>query len=319
MVMRCLVSLSHRTTSRGLSFAGAHRLRGGAGRSLTEAYHAHPAASSALMATFSIETTPKLSSRIETHCAILPPGTPVYVAAIPGTPLKDTAALCKRLGSEGFDPVPHLAARALLDTQELETWLETMRSSGVNHVLLLAGDNDEPAGIFSSSLDVLLTGLLQKHGIQQVDVVAHPEGSSRMRDPVAEVLRKVSWAQEHDIRMDIVTQVCFDVNAVSTLCRQLRKVGVINCIRVGLPGLATPATLLKYAAMCGVGPSISILKNNPALVLGLTRNNDPGPLLEELTAVVTADAAAHGQVGVHFFSFGSLERTALWATQRFGV
>ena len=79
--------------------------------------------------------------------------------------------------------MPHLAARALLDTQELEMWLETMRSSGVNHVLLLAGDNDEPAGIFSSSLDVLLTGLLQKHGIQQVDVVAHPEGSSRMRDP----------------------------------------------------------------------------------------------------------------------------------------
>ena len=87
MVMRCLVSLSHRTTSRGLSFAGAHRLRGGGGRCLTEAYHAHPA-SSALMATFSIETTPKLSSRIETHCAILPPGTPVYVAAIPGTALK---------------------------------------------------------------------------------------------------------------------------------------------------------------------------------------------------------------------------------------
>jgi len=42
-------------------------------------------------------------------------------------------------------------------------------------------------------------------------------------------------------------------------------------------------------------------------------------VLEKLTSVVTADAAAHGQVGVHFFSFGSLERTALWATQRFGV
>jgi len=63
---------------------------------MTEAYHAHPA-SSALMATFSIETTPKLSSRIETHCAILPPGTPVYVAAIPGTALKVYGPLFPRV------------------------------------------------------------------------------------------------------------------------------------------------------------------------------------------------------------------------------
>jgi len=31
-------------------------------------------------------------------------------------------------------------------------------------------------------------------------------------------------------------------------------------------GLATPATLLKYAAICGVGPSLNILKTSPSLV-----------------------------------------------------
>ena len=41
-----------------------------------------------VMGSFSIETTPKLSSRIEKHSAVLPPGTPVYVAAIPGTPVE---------------------------------------------------------------------------------------------------------------------------------------------------------------------------------------------------------------------------------------
>lgn len=331
VVVRCLVSLgSAARATRGLCFAAGNRpdyaaaravrmrplrVRGGGSRGVGLG----APDSAAPTTTFSIETTPKLSSGIETHRAFLPPGTPVYVAAIPGTSLTDTAELCRRLGSEGLDPVPHLAARALRDDHDLETWLETMRGSGVNHVLLLAGDNEAPAGIFASSLDVLLTGLLQKHGISQVDVVAHPEGSPRMPDPVAELLRKVVWAQEHHMRMDIVTQVCFDVNAVSTLCKQLRKAGAQNCIRVGLPGLATPATLLKYAAMCGVGPSISILKNNPSLVLGLTRNNDPGPLLDKLTAVVAADAEGHGHVSAHFFSFGNLERTARWATQRFPI
>ena len=37
---------------------------------------------------FSIETTPKLSARIPSHGGILPPGTLVYVAAIPGTALQ---------------------------------------------------------------------------------------------------------------------------------------------------------------------------------------------------------------------------------------
>ena len=37
---------------------------------------------------FSIETTPKLSARIPSHRGILPPGTLVYVAAIPGTALQ---------------------------------------------------------------------------------------------------------------------------------------------------------------------------------------------------------------------------------------
>ena len=42
------------------------------------------AAAAAMMREFSIETTPGLSTRIEDHRALLPPGTPVYVAAIPG-------------------------------------------------------------------------------------------------------------------------------------------------------------------------------------------------------------------------------------------
>ena len=75
---------------------------------------------------------------------------------------QDAAALCQRLRTEGLVPVPHLAARSFCNKQELDTWLVTMRGSGVQRVLLLAGDNDTPAGDFSSSLDVLLTGIRQK-------------------------------------------------------------------------------------------------------------------------------------------------------------
>eukprot|EP00802_Teleaulax_amphioxeia_P011133 Tamp_11163.p1 GENE.Tamp_11163~~Tamp_11163.p1 ORF type:complete len:393 (-),score=43.90 Tamp_11163:770-1849(-) len=292
--------------------------RGASGRAATTARQtaAAAAAAAAMMREFSIETTPGLSTRIEDHRALLPPGTPVYVAAIPGTALEDTAALCTRLAAEGLRPVPHLAARAMRDPQDLEQWLTEMQRSGVRHVLLLAGDNETPAGIYASSLDVLSSGLLQHYGITQVDIVAHPEGSPRIANPVAEVLKKVAWAQEHNVTMDIVTQVCFDVTRISDLCRQLRAAGVANRIRIGACGLATPATLLKYAAICGVGPSLNILKTSPSLVLGLTQNQGPAPLLDSLALAVAQDPRSHGQVSAHFFSFGSFQKTCSWAMQR---
>lgn len=99
VVVRCLVSLgSAARATRGLCFAAGNRpdyaaaravrmrplrVRGGGSRGVGLG----APDSAAPTTTFSIETTPKLSSGIETHRAFLPPGTPVYVAAIPGTSL----------------------------------------------------------------------------------------------------------------------------------------------------------------------------------------------------------------------------------------
>jgi methylenetetrahydrofolate reductase (NADPH) len=320
VVVRCLCSLAPATQSPSTrsSFAsGAAPARGAP-------VGAHPpslgassgAAAAAIMRDFSIETTPKLAARIENHRALLPPGTTVYVAAIPGTALQDVAALCKRLVAEGLEPVPHLAARAMRDAQHLKLWLSEMQESGVHHVLLLAGDTETPAGKYTSSLDILCSDLLPHYGITHVDIVAHPEGSLHMADPVAEVLKKVTFARLHNISMDIVTQVCFDVKRISELCRQLRAAGVDTRIRIGVCGLATPATLLKYAAICGVGPSLNILRTSPSLVLGLTQNQGPAPLLDSLALAVSQDPGGHGLVSAHFFSFGSFQQTCSWATQK---
>jgi hypothetical protein len=37
--------------------------------------------------------------------------------------------------------------------------------TGVHHVLLLAGDNETPAGSYASSLDILYSDLLPHYGI----------------------------------------------------------------------------------------------------------------------------------------------------------
>ncbi|KAJ1489835.1 hypothetical protein T484DRAFT_1778900 [Baffinella frigidus] len=59
---------------------------------------------STMLEGFSIETTPQTSAKVEDHSAILPAGTRVYVAAIPGVALEDVSALCARLKREGAPP-----------------------------------------------------------------------------------------------------------------------------------------------------------------------------------------------------------------------
>ena len=73
-------SFGHQRTPRPLC-----RMEGGAPEARSMSMGASSAAAAAaMMRDFSIETTPTLAARIEDHRALLPPGTTVYVAAIPG-------------------------------------------------------------------------------------------------------------------------------------------------------------------------------------------------------------------------------------------
>lgn len=81
----------------------------------------------------------------------------------------DTVAVAERLHNEGMNPVPHLAARSLRDTDQLDTLLAAYTSRcGVNEVLVIGGGVDHPVGAFSDSMQVLETGLIQRYGIQNV-------------------------------------------------------------------------------------------------------------------------------------------------------
>jgi len=183
---------------------------------------------------------------------------------IPGTPHEEILLLCGRLKKEGLCPVPHIAARTL-NRQSLEELLSGFRDLGVCNALLLAGDTPVPAGEFSSAMDVLRWGQIKNYGFRQIDVVAHPEGSSWMKDPVHFLMQKLDWAKTEGVEMDIVTQVCFDMSKTVTLVQQLRSLGIQNTVRVGLPGPTKLDTLIKYAEVCGVGPSIQYLKEHASI------------------------------------------------------
>jgi methylenetetrahydrofolate reductase (NADPH) len=180
-------------------------------------------------------------------------------------------------------------------------------------VLTIAGDNDCVAGPYSSSLELLQSGILFEYGIRRIAVAAHPEGH-RAIGPLRlwEFLRaKQALAARSDAEMHIVTQFGFDPNAIGLWAEHLAEHEITLPVHIGMAGPAPLSKLIAYAMQCGVGASLrGVLRNMPAMrnVAGLAISAD-----QMVARLVTACASAGGQIaGPHFFSFGGSLASARW-------
>jgi methylenetetrahydrofolate reductase (NADPH) len=90
-------------------------------------------------------------------------------------------AAAGRLRQLGLIPVPHLAARNIKGEAELNWLLTNLRyKASVVRALIIAGDRDQPAGPYHSSLQLLQSGLLRKRGIEALYLAAYPAGHPRI-------------------------------------------------------------------------------------------------------------------------------------------
>lgn len=263
---------------------------------------------------YSVETTPASSAKVEDFRHHLPEGKIVNVTFLPGTDLNDTVAVCERLAREDMIAVPHIAARSLKDQEQLDDYLAALVSkAGVKKVLVIAGGLDKPLGPFASTMDVLNTGLLEKHGISKVAVAGHPEGSPDISDDeLATALdEKNRWSAETGIEMVIETQFCFDAAPVIEWDTRIRAAGNKLPVQVGVPGLATLKTLIKYAQMSGIGPSMRVVTRQAKNLAKLVMVQSPDALIGGLAEYMATDPEC-GIQGFHFYPFGGLAKSAVW-------
>ena len=109
---------------------------------------------------FTVETTPGSAAKIADYREHLRPGAKVAVTFLPGSDFEDTIRVSKRLRNEGFDPLPHFAARSIPSKDDLDGWLGRLTSeAGVSEVVALGGAVDQPLGPFDSSMAMIETGL----------------------------------------------------------------------------------------------------------------------------------------------------------------
>jgi len=263
---------------------------------------------------------PQASVEVSSHGRQLPelrdnfmPGTDVTITFLPGDNYRHNIETAVALRRAGFNPVPHVAAREMPSRLALDDFLARARGeAGVTRTLLIAGDVAAAKGPFRSSFDIAASGLIEAHGIESVSVAGHPEGHPFLNaaDAFKALAAWRDWGRERNIRVDVVTQFCFESTPILGWIGDLDARGIDLPVIVGLAGPATPATLTKFALRCGIGNSIRALRGQIGRFGRLLIDTGPDDVLGGLRS---APASATTSIaGFHLFPFGGLRKASRW-------
>jgi len=269
-----------------------------------------------------VEFARNASTEVSTHdedsmpvlASTLPRGTAVYVAHTPKATLNEVIATAVRLQGLGFRASPHIVARRVPSEQALASGLQQLAAAGVEQALLVAGDLDKALGPYSSTLDIIDSGLLQNSSLKRLGVAGHPEGHKQVPDDVllAALRHKQAFGVRTGLELHIATQFTFDPDAVIAWDERLTREGITLPVHIGIAGPTPLPKLIKYAMACGVGASLNAVMKNMTAITKLARlATSP----DEMLMGLVRGGAAQGSsriVQPHFYAFGGVAATARW-------
>jgi methylenetetrahydrofolate reductase (NADPH) len=260
-----------------------------------------------------MEMTGKDVAKVEAAETVIPPGTRINVTFLENEDLAMRTAAAAAVKRLGFTPVPHISSRRIKSQEMLEEYLEALRDVGAaENVLVIGGDPIVAMGPYTESLAVIESGLLQQYGVKHISMGGHPSGDPNIpADVLIPALQKKAAAlAKADIPGTIITQVDFDVDRVLAWIAEVREAGVELPIRVGVPGPASVKLLLGFASRLGLSTSTTIAKKYGLSVTNLLGKAGPENFIHDLQSGL--DPAKHGEVKLHFYTFGGFKTTAEW-------
>src|SRR3974390_1320676 len=177
---------------------------------------------------YSVEISPTSEKVVASALERLEPGTEVYLTWIPGEDVFRAVAPAGALRKKGLFPVPHIGARHLESVAQLENLLGRFAGEGVDRVLPMGGDREKPLGPFDATIQVMQTGLLQKHNIMRVGISGFPEGHPKLSEqvPGESTVAKMKHAREIGLDGWIVTQFVFEGAPIAGCLKRIRALGV---------------------------------------------------------------------------------------------
>ncbi len=274
-------------------------------------------ATTAFLRTSSIEITPKQIEKLALLQEKLQPGCRVFIALIDAADLAGQIEATLQLKAAGFQPVPHVPARFVKDEADLRARIKALAEAGSDTMLVLGGGAPEPIGQYDAAIQLLETGVFQANGVTCIGIAGHPEGNPDITKFHGEAVllkalkEKQAYLKAHGIDGFIATQFLFEAEPVAEWAKGLRSQGIDLPIYVGVPGPATIKTLVKYAAMCGVGNSARFIRKQALNITKLLTVNTPDDFVTGL-AQVHYGRPELGIAGPHLYPFGGFDKLFDW-------
>ena len=251
----------------------------------------------------------------EERAGYLPEAAKVAVTCSPGKGIEHTLRFSQRLLQRGFRVVPHVAARLVADTAHLEEILRWFDERSLREIYVVGGDAREPVGPYASALELLVAMSHLEHGVEEVGIGGYPEGHPLIDDEDLDraLLDKQPFASY------VVTQLCFDADAILGWISDVRHEGLRLPVYVGLPGAVDRKKLLQISLKVGVGDSVRFLKKQTGLIGMLLKpgSYSPDGLVERLAPY--AGDEHYGVAGLHLYTFNQVESTEEWRQQMLGL
>ncbi len=265
----------------------------------------------------SIEITPNQVEKLPLLKERLTPGCRVFVALIDPNDLAAQIEAVKQLKAAGFLPVPHVPARFVRDEADLNARIKALAEAGTDTMLVLGGGAPEPIGKYDAAIQLMTTGVFQANGVKTLGIAGHPEGNPDITKVHGEAVllkalkEKQAYIKSNGLDGFIATQFLFEAGPVAEWAKRLRAEGIDLPIYVGIPGPATIKTLVKYAAMCGVGNSARFIRKQALNITKLLSVNTPDDFVAGLAKLHYGQPEL-GVAGPHLYPFGGFDKLFDW-------
>ncbi|KWV58485.1 methylenetetrahydrofolate reductase [Rhizobium altiplani] len=262
---------------------------------------------------YTLEITGKDIAKIEAAKACIPAGTPINIAFLGNEDHGQRVNAARVIRSCGFEPVPIISSRRLHSEEDLDGLISNLVGSAApSRFILVGGDPASPVGPYKDSLALLKSGVLERHSIRQVGIVAYPDGHPKIETSALwQALKwKVEFLRDAGCSVEITTQFGFDAAAVISWLKRLRDMGITSPVRIGVPGPADVAKLLRFAKQFGVVASASIARGYGLSLTDLLLPVGPERFWDQLGAGIGKYDL--GGVLYHLYPFGGVMEGVRW-------
>ncbi|PTX41802.1 methylenetetrahydrofolate reductase (NADPH) [Gemmobacter caeni] len=262
----------------------------------------------------SIELAPEMVAKFHPDPGLLPAGSKVFLTHLSGKDPAIQVAAARGLLDMGYVPVVHIGARNFDSEAAFVSFIQAHRANGVTHGLFLGGNPLKYKGPLGQALDLLSHPVMQDSGFTDAFISGYPEGHPDISvDSLDEArARKIERCRLIGLAPQIVTQFAFDGGTMAAWTARMQRLHPDVPVRLGLAGVTSLPKLIKFAVMCGVGPSIAVLKKNSGGLLNVLTDKDPSDVIAAIEANLPV---ARGRTDLHFFPFGGWEKTLRWISE----